>query len=427
MKKILSSCWCWFSPFLLLFTILVLKLHSDKMIGDEQRYIDFANNLCHGFYSPKNELNLWNGPGYPIVLMPFVALRTPLIFITLMNACLQYLSIILLYKSLLIITNKHIALVLSLCWAFYFVAYQEIPAILTEPLTSFMVTLVAFCLTKYFKENTKKYLLCSGISIGFLCLTKVIFGYVLLFSILSYSVVLLINKFWFKQNTVKLKNILVVLSIALLTIAPYLTYTYSLTGRMFYFGNSGGVVLYWMSTPYENEYGEWNSDFFTAYCKDGRACNKSFIRKNHEKDFAFVNKLTGVEKDDAFKKLAIENIKKYPLKYVRNWLSNLGRLWFGFPTSAFYQEDIILVRFIPNSIILTFFLLCLPVWVINFKKIKTEINFLAIFIFLYLGATSLMSAYPRQLYVIVPILLLWMVSLLPQLVYNVQKLIDKKS
>ena len=42
-------------------------------IGDEQRYIDYANNLWNGFYSPDfPNIFIWNGPGYPIFLMPFI-------------------------------------------------------------------------------------------------------------------------------------------------------------------------------------------------------------------------------------------------------------------------------------------------------------------------------------------------------------------
>ena len=44
---------------------------------------------------------------------------------------------------------------------------------------------------------------------------------------------------------------IIILLIAFATIAPYLIYTYHLTGRIYYLGTSGGNNLYWMSTPYE--------------------------------------------------------------------------------------------------------------------------------------------------------------------------------
>ena len=59
MKLKVGNPWLIFSPFLAIFILLVLKLHSDKMEGDESRYIMYAQNLLQGFYSPKNVVFLW--------------------------------------------------------------------------------------------------------------------------------------------------------------------------------------------------------------------------------------------------------------------------------------------------------------------------------------------------------------------------------
>ena len=84
-----------FFPFLLLFILIILNFGSNKIIGDEVRYFNFANNILAGFYSPPSpDINLWNGPGYPLFLTPFVWLQTPLIILKLTNAFLQYFSII---------------------------------------------------------------------------------------------------------------------------------------------------------------------------------------------------------------------------------------------------------------------------------------------------------------------------------------------
>ena len=64
--------WIALLPFLVLYVVLVLVFHKDAMEGDEGRYVFFAENLSQGFYSPRDEINLWNGPGYPLVLVPLV-------------------------------------------------------------------------------------------------------------------------------------------------------------------------------------------------------------------------------------------------------------------------------------------------------------------------------------------------------------------
>ena len=112
MKKLLQkyfsqSSFLLFLPFLVLFLLLVFKMHNDTMHGDEGRYVQFAENLCHGFYSPPPpDINLWNGPAYPLFLMPFVLLKLPLICITLANAFMQYLSIVFLFSSRIAIDDK---------------------------------------------------------------------------------------------------------------------------------------------------------------------------------------------------------------------------------------------------------------------------------------------------------------------------------
>ena len=165
-------------PFLFLYLLLVLKLHGDQMVGDEGRYYGFAQNLLNGFYSPPPpDINLWNGPGYPIFLMPFVALGLPLICITLCNAFFQYLSIIFLFKAILLQTgSRKIAYVFSMFWACYYIAFQELGGIITEPLTSFLTAWLIYLLSKGFKQDTEKgfnkYLFSAGLVLGYLVLTK---------------------------------------------------------------------------------------------------------------------------------------------------------------------------------------------------------------------------------------------------------------
>lgn len=117
MQKITSNPYLLFSPFLLLFALIVLKFHTDAFEGDESRYYQFAINLINGFYSPPApDINLWNGPGYPIILIPFAALGAPLILITLLNALFQYLSIVLLFKSLRRYASYYKSVAISIAW-----------------------------------------------------------------------------------------------------------------------------------------------------------------------------------------------------------------------------------------------------------------------------------------------------------------------
>jgi len=396
-----------FSPFLLLFIIIVIKFNSNQWGGDEARYYGFAKNILMGFYSPAApNINLWNGPGYPLFLVPFVWLEVPIIIIKIANAVLQYLSIVLLFLAIKKYTSRQIALIFSLFWASYYISYQEIFLIMTEPLTSFLSALIVYLIACNIRPDSSKwrYTLSLGLVIGFLTLTKIIFGYVLLSLIIIYSISNLI----YKNNINNNRSISVVL-IALLLNGPYLLYTYNLTGKIFYWGNSGGNSLYWMSTPIEGEFGEWNNPTFTINCGHDLKipCNAHQFSVHHKEEIDKITSLPIIDQDDAYKKIAIDNIINNPLKYVRNIISNVSRLLFGIPNSYFYQREQTIWRIIPNSIILTFFIFSLIITLANRRFIPSEIYLVVGITMFYLLFSSLVSAYPRQFYVVVPLLLFW--------------------
>ncbi len=405
LHKIIQYPFLAYLPFLAVYLLLIVIGHNDEMHGDEGRYIMFANNLMEGFYSPKDEVNLWNGPGYPIFLIPFLALKLPLIGITLANGVLYYLSVILLFKAVKTISNTKLAAVTAFAWATYFVAYQELPVILSEALTIFIITSIIYLLSKLTKEKNNTHTILLGVAIGYLVLTKIIFAYVLLALWILFLLFRLGKSFLPSIQTTNTK-LLMSLSIALLFIMPYLLYTYSLTGKVFYLGNSGGMSLYWMSTPHPGEFGDWNNADFDANCFSNiQPCNASIFAKNHQENFNYIYQFKGVERDDKFKEIAIKNIKAHPTKYIKNCIANQSRMWFGIPNSYLYQRDATLFRILPNMLILSSLLLTLVLWSINWKQIPIKIHFLVLFLLLYLFLSTLVSAYPRNLYVIVPIIL----------------------
>ena len=65
---------------------------------------------------------------------------------------------------------------------------------------------------------------------------------------------------------------------------PYLGYTYHLTGKMFYWSSFGGNNLYWMSSPYPEEYGNYYRFPFTE-SHDRIPGSRKQIEINHQKDF----------------------------------------------------------------------------------------------------------------------------------------------
>jgi hypothetical protein len=214
------------------------------------------------------------------------------------------------------------------------------------------------------------------------------------------------------------KNGLVIVFIALMTVSPYLFYTYQLTHRFFYWGNSGGQTLYWMSNPFEGEFGEWHPEtLFTPEIP----CDAELFKLHHQKDFFEISSLLGVAKDDALKRMAMANIKKHPIKFVKNIIANVGRLFFGFPWSNYYQNLQALYRIPPNAIMLTLIVFCFIPTFLFWKKLNPAIRFIFIFSFVYLCSSSVVSAFPRQFYIIVPCLLIWIGYIFENiLIFNVR-------
>jgi len=405
-----------FSPFLLCYVAFVLIFYSGADIGDEGRYISYANNLINGFYSrPFPDIALTSGPGYPIILMPFIALHLPIICMVLINVVFHYLSIIFLFKTLQQFVSFRKALIFSLFWACYYVAYQKMALVNTETFTMFLISLLIFYLTMAFKENTffketRKYVFLCGFIIGYIILTKVIFAYVV------YVMLIGIGLLWIahRKNANYRKSVIMLLT-ALTISGFYLIYTYHITGRAFYWGNASDN-LYWMSTPYEGEYGDWKGPLTRNPVEYGNyniPGAEDTLIAHHQKDYSEIYQLKGtIEQDDAFEKIAINNIKSHPLKYAQNIFYNIGRMIFHYPFSYAIQRPKPLFVMPVNGILFTFMLLCLGPTLINWRKIIFPVRFMLSFALLYLGASSLASAETRMFTVIVPILLSWIAFIL---------------
>jgi len=402
-----------FLPFLLLYIAIILFLPTDGKFGDETYYLKFAHNIINGFYSPSApDVDLMYGPGYPIIIAPFIALNLPLIYITLLNAALYYFSIILLFKSLLLVVNFRIAVITSLFWALYYHSFEQLHLIYTETITSFLISLIIYCTIKAFSpdntRNTNKLIIIAGFALGYVALTKVIFGYVLICMLIGSGIIYLKNR-----NSVNYRKGLFILLIAIATTLPYLIYTYHLTGRILYWGTSGGTNLYWMSSPYPRENGDWynfdklESNYINNYEYSSMPGRFDSIRVNHLKDREDLYKFKGVEQDDLYRKIAIQNIKSHPLKFLQNCISNVGRFFFNYPKSYVLQRPINLIRLPLNGTLILILSFCSIPTVISWYRIVYPIRFMIFIALLYMGGSILGSTEPRMFSVIVPILLIW--------------------
>lgn len=242
-------------------------------------------------------------------------------------------------------------------------------------------------------KNSRFHLVVASAFLGYLALTKIFFGYVILVELLSFFMIY----FWKRKEW--LKKTTYVYLLALVWCIPYLVYTYTLTNKIFYWGTSGGMSLYWMSTPYSNELGDW---FSAKYVQTSPELAQ------HRKFFDGLVGLSQVEVDNKFKKQALYNIIHYPTKYIMNWSANIGRLLFSYPFSCAKQKLTTFFYIIPNMFIVVLFVLSIYPAILKRKNIPYEMYVLLYFSFIAFSGTSLLSGYDRQFRPLVPILLLWL-------------------
>ena len=420
-----------FLIFLIFYIILVILFPTDGMSGDENRYLIYSKFIFTGTL-PVHEASidiLGNGPGYSIILIPFVAFHLPLVSITIMNCFFYYFSIILLFKTSMQLVSFRNSLLISIFWGLYYNSYENLLLIVPETFTAFLICVLTYYLIKLFKQkdlaHQKKYLIFSGVIVGYLALTKPIFGYVITF-MLVVGILLLI----FKSKIPNYRRSVFILLIAFATCIPYLAYTYSVTGRLFYWSSFGGNNLYWMSSPFAEEYGNWLPDpepvsdsikvkyhynRFEKYLgstHDEESLNNYNIYINHKKDFEVINRYRGVERDEIYRKISLENIKNHPLKYLQNCISNIGRILYNYPYSYKLQNPGTLIRFPLNGIIISLALFCLIPTLVNWYKLLYSIRFILIFALVYLGGSIFGSAETRMFTIIIPLFLIWIIYIL---------------
>ena len=396
--------WSVFLPLLIIYLFLTLLLSKNSFQGDEGRYVSFSENIINGHYA-NSDLKpgfLWNGPGYPIILTPFTYFKVPLIYPKILNSLFLFVGVIFLYKCLRFKLNHKISVFLSyvsgITHPFFFLS---ISLILTESLSYFLISVSLFYFIKFFKSHKNIDLFIFSLSSGLLILTKVFFSYVFLVcGVISFVFYVIYRK---KINL----NYLIKLSFYPFIICiPYIFYTYQLTNKVFYWSDAGGSSLYSMSTPFENEYGDWFtpsenlgglSNSRTSYYKENN------LRENHSKFFKSLIGLNGIEKDKRLKKKAIENITSNKIKYLKNIVYNFGRISIRHPFTNRQVYPLFLMIFVFH-----FSILFLP-FILSIKKLFFNLIYEKIivltFFSVFLVGTLLLSAESRFIFPIYPIII----------------------
>jgi 4-amino-4-deoxy-L-arabinose transferase-like glycosyltransferase len=395
-------------PYLLLLPILPLLLATPlvgpsinpNLWGDEQGYVGLARRLIHGQYlTGRDDLvvgwphvpNLWFGPGLPILLTPLTALSAPTDAIRLVGPLFVFGAALLLYVLLRRYVGPSAAVVGAAALALYPPVYTALVHLHSETLAVLLVVAMMLGTGAYLQTGQKRQLALAAAALGWLALTRVAFGWIV-------TTLLVLALLWWllRRDSVAPRRFAAICTLALALCVPWLAYTYSVTNRPFYWGSSGGLSLYWMSSPYPADLGDWQlpSDVFV----DSRlAPHRPFFRSLIGESIP--------EQNDRLERAALDNVRDHPRKYAQNVLANVSRMWFHFPYS-FRQERLKpLIFVIPNAFVLSVLLLTLGLVAARRRLLPVEAVPFAMFGLVTFGFHALLSAYPRMLFPVIPVIL----------------------
>lgn len=335
----------WLLPLLGLYVVVcAVWPPGPAPVHDEAPLLGCAHDLLEGGYVQDDAYVrpmrfLWHPPGLPLMLSPLVALELPLVAIR-YSAPLFLLGAVLAFHRLL---RTRLAPGPALAWSYAFGLYGPALAMLPElhkdlPAVLFAV-LAMLGLTRGLAEGRAPWLLGAGVSLGALALTRAEYGWVLL----AMTTIAAVRWALPGEGTVAARRLVACGLVALAVSSPWLASTHSVTGKVFYWGNSAGLSLFWMSPTARGETGEWHPR---------RHVMADPALRGQRRLSRHLATLPPLEADAELRRRAVANVRADPWRYGRNLAANVGRLFFLVPMRYGYPAWMVAGATVFNGLLL---------------------------------------------------------------------------
>ena len=372
---------------------------------DEASYVVLAERLVDGFYVTGDDeaiLNadpgspdLWFGPGLPALLAPLVAVDAPLSVLRLTSAFVLFAAVLLMYALARDRWGPRVGLVAAYALGLYVPFLGLLSNLHSEVLAVLCVVVGMLGLARFLERGGLGWLTLGSVGLAALALTRVAYGWVLTVTLLALVV------WWLVRRSRATGRAAAVVALALALCLPWLTYTYSKTDRLFVWGNSGSLSLYWMSSPHEGDLGDWHQAHVVFTDPDLRP---------HREFFESLRGLDLAEQNAEIEREALSNIADSPGAYAENVVANVSRMLFNSPYSRTEQQTNDVFYALPNALLLGAAVLLTLVLVPRRRTLPPEAGVFALLAATAFGLHALVSAYPRMLAPIVP-LVVWLTVL----------------
>ncbi|MBL9114902.1 MAG: glycosyltransferase family 39 protein [Verrucomicrobiaceae bacterium] len=385
----------------LAYWMLAAMLHPAGLEGDEQRYYDDAVNLTKGYFVADDHPRIFNGPGYPFFLYPFVKLGAPLTIIRFTGAVMIGLSAWFLFLAGRRLMPEPWAIAVAAFCSFHPNLLRQGHMLMTEPMTQVLLAIYLWCLIVAVQTEKRWWWWAAGaaVSIWMLTMTRVFMGHVITVMVIGSAILAI-----FKSLRSAARRTFVVMLGALFLCAPYLRFTYNKTGSYFLWSTSAGELLYWLTSHEGGENGHWYHE--------SEVFGRPELAVRHADFFRSIADLGPLEKEAKFKEVAIRRIKESPRDFARNWVCNVTRLFYGFPRSLEREKITTFPLFVFNTALLGGVLLGLALTWLRKENPPAILWVLLLMAAFYTGGSTLAPALPRYFLGIVPVVAIAAASLL---------------
>lgn len=381
---------------------LLLHYAYEPFAGDGPGYWRSSDAIFKMQYITEGQSETHFNIGYPLVITALRTLGLKEFGVVVFNFVLHFSSIYLLFltQRKLKIAKKIIILTV-LSYALYFPLYQTLPQIMSEALTAFLFSGIAYLLVVSLQTKKNLNIVLLAVFVTLLMLTRALAPY----AILATTFIAVFLKF----KNAKYKSVLISIVLSFIFCTPYLIYNFNKTGNIFYWTSQGGSAIYYMTSPYKTDLGDWLGNLDTKDISrkqyDNDAQNRRLNKiNNHANTIRIVEPLDVFQEDKVLKKMAFENLKRHPLKYCMNWINNVNRMFFGTPFSYATQHPLAALRIWPNAIVYVSLLLCFVTFLFyNIRKNSQIFILLGFLVISYIGLSSLVTSMPRYIYTLTPV------------------------
>src|SRR3954452_12439097 len=308
------------APLLVLYVaICALAQPGPHPVRDEQDLLAAAGRMLDGQLVPGGHLPdprayLWHGPGLVALLAPLVALQLPLGAIRFVEPVLLGCAVLLFHRLLHVRLGPRASLAWTYAFGLYFPFFSVLPHLHKEPLAVLLVVAGMLALTRGLAGGRWLALGGAGLALAALTMVRLEYGWV------TFALLVIALLAWARRRkSVRARRLVAVAAVGVVGCAPWLAYTYRLTGRPVYWGSSSGLSLFWMSPTLPRETGQW-------YAPDRVFRDPTLVR--YRPLFRRLQTFHPVRSDLWLQDRAVANIRARPAEYARNLAANVTRLFF---------------------------------------------------------------------------------------------------